>query len=284
MPISTTCPNCQRPLRVPDNLIGKAVKCPGCATTWTVESPEAPIEAEMRPPGALPPSPEPPPPVDAHRAADAIRESPSAPMEANAPTEEHIRETPGGAPVPPPPPPAERGDVDDDDDEEFERDLDRRQYRRGGKRLVADAKKKLLGPSIGLFVVSGLLFLDALFRIASTGFGLSTMATTPGMPAAVYAMQGFMFVYAVWLLAAGGVTLYGGLKMMKVRSFAWAMAACITGMIPNCECCFLVGLPFGIWGIVMLSQPDVKRAFRQNYQRPPADSEPPDDSAVNEEV
>ena len=65
MPIQTSCPSCQRPLRVPDALIGKAVKCPGCATVWT-------LDAE---PPAEPPREEPPAAPQEEKADDAVRES-----------------------------------------------------------------------------------------------------------------------------------------------------------------------------------------------------------------
>ncbi len=42
------CPSCQRELRVPEQLIGKLVKCPACATTFTasLSEPSPPVEAE----------------------------------------------------------------------------------------------------------------------------------------------------------------------------------------------------------------------------------------------
>ena len=42
------CPSCQRELRVPDQLIGKLVKCPACSTTFTasLSEPSPPVEAE----------------------------------------------------------------------------------------------------------------------------------------------------------------------------------------------------------------------------------------------
>jgi len=42
------CPNCQRELRVPDQLIGKLVKCPACSTTFTasLSEPSPPVDAE----------------------------------------------------------------------------------------------------------------------------------------------------------------------------------------------------------------------------------------------
>ncbi len=36
MNLTITCPSCQRPLRVPENLLGQAVKCPSCSHTFVV--------------------------------------------------------------------------------------------------------------------------------------------------------------------------------------------------------------------------------------------------------
>src|SRR5262249_50877236 len=44
MPIQISCPQCQRQLRVPDNLVGQLVKCPSCQNTFTAEA------VESRPP------------------------------------------------------------------------------------------------------------------------------------------------------------------------------------------------------------------------------------------
>src|SRR5262245_56194249 len=56
MPIQLACPSCGRALRVPDALLGRAVKCPSCEATFdaapaTVQSADAirqPTEAPVR--------------------------------------------------------------------------------------------------------------------------------------------------------------------------------------------------------------------------------------------
>jgi hypothetical protein len=48
--------------------------------------------------------------------------------------------------------------------------------------------------------------------------------------------------------------------MKRLESRAGARAACIVGMLPIAGCC-LIGLPFGIWGLVVMANPDVDRAF-----------------------
>jgi hypothetical protein len=62
-------------------------------------------------------------------------------------------------------------------------------------------------------------------------------------------------------LAVGGVIITGCQKMMKLESYGWSMAACILSMIPCLAPCCLVGLPVGIWGLVVLNDPAVKSAF-----------------------
>lgn len=53
MNVTIPCPSCQRPLRVPENLLGQAVKCPSCGHPFTapehVEE-EAPLRPAAPPP------------------------------------------------------------------------------------------------------------------------------------------------------------------------------------------------------------------------------------------
>jgi predicted Zn finger-like uncharacterized protein len=67
MPTVISCPSCQKQLKVPDELIGKAVKCPGCKQTFTAQAggmPEAAEEAVQEPPRRRPA----PPPEDEEEA------------------------------------------------------------------------------------------------------------------------------------------------------------------------------------------------------------------------
>ena len=55
MPIQLTCPACQRQLRVPDNLVGQMVKCPGCKEAFKAVVEEAPPAVPEPPPSRRPP-------------------------------------------------------------------------------------------------------------------------------------------------------------------------------------------------------------------------------------
>ena len=57
------------------------------------------------------------------------------------------------------------------------------------------------------------------------------------------------------------VTLVGALKMKSLQSFGLAMTSSILAMVPCTSGCCLIGLPMGIWAIVVLNDKDVKSAF-----------------------
>lgn len=71
----------------------------------------------------------------------------------------------------------------------------------------------------------------------------------------------FGIVQAVIGLIIGVVILIGVTRMMKLQSWGFSLAACIMAMIPCVSPCCLLGLPFGIWGIVVLCDEQVKAAF-----------------------
>jgi len=54
---------------------------------------------------------------------------------------------------------------------------------------------------------------------------------------------------------------YGALQMLKLRSYGWSLAASILALIPCTSPCCVVGLPIGIWALVVLSRPEVKAAL-----------------------
>jgi hypothetical protein len=59
-----------------------------------------------------------------------------------------------------------------------------------------------------------------------------------------------------------GLTVFGGWKMRKLESLGLAITASILVMFP-CQMCCCLGLPVGIWSLVVLSKPEVKAAFRR---------------------
>jgi hypothetical protein len=62
-------------------------------------------------------------------------------------------------------------------------------------------------------------------------------------------------------ILVSGLLLFGGLKMKSLESYSLVMTVSVIAMIPCFSPCCLIGLPIGIWALVVLSKPEVKSAF-----------------------
>jgi hypothetical protein len=58
------------------------------------------------------------------------------------------------------------------------------------------------------------------------------------------------------------LVLIGALRMKNLESHSFALAAAILAIIPCTSPCCLLGVPFGIWALVVLNDSSVKAAFR----------------------
>ncbi|RPI70303.1 MAG: hypothetical protein EHM45_25030 [Desulfobacteraceae bacterium] len=68
----------------------------------------------------------------------------------------------------------------------------------------------------------------------------------------VFAVVGFIFAVIVTVLM-----IFGGIRMKKLQSWGFSILA----MIPCLSPCCLIGLPIGIWTLIVLMKPEVKAAF-----------------------
>ena len=132
--------------------------------------------------------------------------------------------------------------------------------------LAAPAADQVSGPAIGLLVVAILGFLA---QVASLiwQLGFAALAANQGDGPFRQTPWAGMFSGAVAVAAAivgilvSGLILFGAIKMKKLENYGLAMTASIVAMIPCISPCCLIGLPIGIWAVVVLSKPEVKSAF-----------------------
>ena len=68
-------------------------------------------------------------------------------------------------------------------------------------------------------------------------------------------------LWSVLMLAANAVILAGAMRMKDLRNPGLARGACILALIPCLGPCFVLGIPFGIWGLVALADANVRAAF-----------------------
>ncbi|NNE66871.1 MAG: hypothetical protein HKN33_09915 [Pyrinomonadaceae bacterium] len=81
---------------------------------------------------------------------------------------------------------------------------------------------------------------------------------------------------ALLTLLAAPLIIYGGTQMLSGKRYGLAKAAAIAAIIPFTNCCFLIGIPIGIWALTVLFKPEVKDYFAgigTGSQIPPAPPE-----------
>ncbi len=118
------------------------------------------------------------------------------------------------------------------------------------------------GPAIGLIITAILGFLAQAASLIMRLVGSSMMAAQQNAPPWVAAMSGTIGVIAGIIgILMSALIIAGALNMKKLTNYSLALTASIIAMIPCISPCCLLGLPIGIWALVVLSKPEVKSAF-----------------------
>jgi len=145
----------------------------------------------------------------------------------------------------------------------------------GGNVPFIDPSEKIKGPAIGIVVTSGigigLALLGLVMNLVGVGMGAAGAAGAfEGLEGINDATdltgllgQGMLGVaQSIAGLVVGVVCLIGGNKMRKLEAYNFSMVTSILIMVPCLSPCCILGLPFGIWGLVVLNDATVKAAFR----------------------
>ncbi len=106
----------------------------------------------------------------------------------------------------------------------------------------------------GLLKISAIVFHSGLLVSGSLGIlggflGKSLLGTPGYLP--------FFSAVVLFEVIPGVLMLFGGYQMLQRRSYAWAVAAGILGIIT----CGLISMSVGIWALIILACEDVKSAF-----------------------
>jgi hypothetical protein len=57
------------------------------------------------------------------------------------------------------------------------------------------------------------------------------------------------------------VIAFGAFRMLKLKSYGMAMTSSVLSLVPCISPCCVLGIPFGIWSLIVLMKADVKQAF-----------------------
>ena len=64
------------------------------------------------------------------------------------------------------------------------------------------------------------------------------------------------------ILALQVVIIVGAYNLQHLQKYSLAMTAAIISCIPCCSPCVVLGIPFGIWALVLLNDSSIKRHFQ----------------------
>lgn len=123
----------------------------------------------------------------------------------------------------------------------------------------ASARGALLPVAVSLLIVSSLWIVLSLFGIVFfVAQALSADADLDN--------RRLNLTYAGYLCAEifyCGLLITGAFSMIGRGSYAWAIATSCLACVPCLSPIYVVGIPIGIWALVVLRRPAVKAAFRR---------------------
>jgi hypothetical protein len=131
---------------------------------------------------------------------------------------------------------------------------------------------KVQGPAIGLIVTAILGMVGSIAGVVMNlaGMGAAGAQMPPNAPPEMAKFINTMNQMSAPLgiassfigLGIAVVILLGALKLKNLQSYGFAMTSAILALLPCVSPCCLVGLPVGIWAIVVMNDNAVKSAFR----------------------
>ncbi len=130
--------------------------------------------------------------------------------------------------------------------------------------VPSDASRQVSGPAIGLLVtgIVGIFFAALALIVSILGMGFAPFIRDEIPERYAEFWEGSVgAASAIVGLAVAAFIIFAALKMRDLRQWELSLAASIVAMIPCVSPCCILGLPIGIWALVVLLRPDVKEAF-----------------------
>jgi hypothetical protein len=122
-----------------------------------------------------------------------------------------------------------------------------------------DPAGRVVAPAIGLMAAGGLSAAVTLLWMLIMAVGGTAVIADPEARDALPGIGVLLAIGAV-KLALDLLTVYAGWQMRQVRNWNLCLAGSIAAMLP-CSVCCILGLPMGIWALIVLIDNDVKQAF-----------------------
>ena len=132
---------------------------------------------------------------------------------------------------------------------------------------MSEAKQRLKTAAIGLIAVGLMNALSGFILILGTLLRLVRPARIEFESEAErmgYLASGVVLpLLGLITIVLSPLIVYGAVQMLKARRHGMARLAAILSLIPLSSCCFVLGIPVGIWSLIVLRQPEVRATFNR---------------------
>ena len=130
--------------------------------------------------------------------------------------------------------------------------------------VTVDSREQVQTPGLLLMIVG---IVGAVLQVLSVilnmvGVGVGAIGATEAPEFVTQMMSGVIgIVFSVVAIAVGLFIAYAGMQMRQLRNYTLSIIGAIVAMIPCLSPCCCLGLPVGIWALVVLFKPGVRDAF-----------------------
>jgi hypothetical protein len=134
--------------------------------------------------------------------------------------------------------------------------------------LPRRSQGKLIAPAVIIMILSVLAFLDSMARVVIGLFFPKVVEQLQANNAQLFGQQPVNLDMRVVHVVSGSIfailallSFFGSIAMLRRQMYWLAIAGSVAAMLNITDCCCLIGLPVGIWALIILLQPDVKAGF-----------------------
>ena len=220
MPIEFRCQQCQNLLRTPDAAAGKKARCPQCGAIQDVpaqNTTSTPVSQTPVPTTVPMQTPSPQTPANTDSVASTPPQNPYADRSVANP---YTAPVAGVAQSPSSP---------------------------------QDARRKVMGPSIGIIATSALAMLAICLILVG---GIVSVAQDGAENDDIMA-----FIVCGALLLVEAVICLGGVLMLMMKNYTLGLVSSVLSVIP-CTMGWCIRFPFGIWALIVMFDPFVRSTFK----------------------
>ncbi len=123
-------------------------------------------------------------------------------------------------------------------------------------------RRRLRIPAIGL-MISGAVNLPLVLPLVLGVWSTLNVTSSIGLVVMVMAFE----------CVVGLVIILGAWKMLRLRSYGWAVVCSVLAVLPL-SVGFMLGFPMGVWALIVLYRSDVQEAFASRKKEQAAQTEP----------